>query len=249
MATAASAHAINGDGNIGKPVQALRSASTTAGIALLLVALLGGFGYLAVVDRLVVVDDAVRTAANLAASETLFRLAIASLLVTAVLDVVVAWALFTVFEPVSSGLSTLAATFRVAYAGIFVVAIAQLTGVLRLVPQAGELSAQVLSGIHAFEDIYSAGLVLFGFHLMLLGLLVRRAAYAPSFLGVLLALAGLGYVVDSFGVVLFPGYALEVATFTFVGEVVLIFWLLLRGRRVTSTDAVIRRGAARRQGR
>ena len=46
---------------------------------------------------------------------------------------------------------------------------------------------------------------------------------------------GLGYAVDSFGVVLFAGYALEVATFTFVGEVVLIFWLLLRGRRITST--------------
>jgi hypothetical protein len=235
MATVASAHAINGDGKIDKPVQALRSASTTAGIALLLVALLGGFGYLAVVDRLHMIDDPMRTAANIAASETLFRLAIASLLVTAVLDIVVAWALFKLFEPVSSGLSTLAATFRVAYAGIFVVAIAQLTGVLRLLPQAEELSAQVLSGVHAFEDIYSAGLVLFGFHLMLLGLLVWRAAYAPRFLGILLALAGLGYAVDSFGIVLFAGYALEVAAFTFVGEVVLIFWLLLRGRRLTST--------------
>jgi hypothetical protein len=235
MATAASAHPINGDGKIDKPLQALRSASTTAGIALLLVALLGGFGYLAVVDRRHVIDDPVRTAVNIAASETLFRLAIASLLVTAVLDIVVAWALFKLFEPVSSGLSTLAATFRVAYAGIFVVAIAQLTGVLRLLPQAEELSAQVLSGVHAFEDIYSAGLVLFGFHLMLLGLLVWRAVYAPRFLGILLALVGLGYAVDSFGIVLFAGYALEVATFTFVGEVVLIFWLLLRGRLLTST--------------
>jgi hypothetical protein len=132
------------------------------------------------------------------------------------------------------GSSTLAATFRVAYAGIFVVAIAQLTGVLRLLPQAEELSAQVLSGALAFEDIYSAGLVLFGFHLMLLGVLVWRAAYAPTFLGILLTLAGLGYAVDSFGVVLFAGYALEVAAFTFVGEAVLIFWLLLRGRRVAA---------------
>jgi hypothetical protein len=235
MATAASAHPINGNGRIDTPVQGLRSASTTAGIALLLVALLAGFGYLAVVDRLLVTGDAVQTAANIAASETLFRLAIASLLVVAVLDVVVALALFKVFEPVSSGLSTLAGTFRVAYAAIFVVAIAQLTGVLRLLPRAEELSAQVLSGVSAFEDIYSAGLVLFGFHLMLLGLLVWRAAYAPSFLGILLALAGLGYAVDSFGVVLFAGYALEVATFTFVGEAVLIFWLLLRGRRITAT--------------
>lgn len=225
---------------IDKPVQEVRSASTTAGTALLLVALLAGFGYLAVVQRLVVTDDAVRTAGNIAGSETLFRLAIASLLVAAVLDIVVAWALFKVFEPASSGLSMLAATFRVAYAGIFVVAIAQLAGVLRLLPEAEELSAQVLSGVHAFEDIYSAGLVLFGFHLALLGVLVWRAAYAPILLGILLVVAGLGYVADSFGVVLFAGYAVEVAAFTFVGEVVLILWLLLRGRRITATRPVIR---------
>ena len=218
-----------------QPLHEVRSASATAGIALFLVALLGGFGYLAIVDRLVVTDGAVQTAANIARSETLFRLAIASLLVVAVLDVVVAWALFRVFAPVSSGLSMLAATFRVAYAGIFVVAIAQLAGVLRLLPEADELSAQILSSVHAFEDIYSAGLILFGVHLALLAVLVCRAAYAPTFLGVLLVVAGLGYVADGFGVVLFAGYAVEVTAFTFVGEVVLIFWLLLRGRRITST--------------
>jgi Domain of unknown function (DUF4386) len=112
---------------------------------------LAGFGYLAVVDRLVMADDAVRTAANIAASETLFRLAIASLLVVAVLDAVVAWALF----------------------------IAQLAGVLRLLPEAEELAARVLSGVHAYEDIYSVGLVLFGFHLALLGVLVYRITGPP----------------------------------------------------------------------
>jgi hypothetical protein len=222
-------------GDSDQPLQEIRNASATAGIALVLLALLSGLGYLAVVERLVVPDDAVLTAANLARSETSFRLAISGLLVVAVLDVVVAWALFRVFAPVSRSLSMLTATFRVTYAGIFVVAIAQLTGVLRLLPEAEELSAQILSAVNAFEDIYSAGLVLFGFHLALLGVLVCRAAYAPTLLGVLLVVAGLGYVVDGFGVVLVAGYAIEVAAFTFVGEVVLIFWLLLRGRRITST--------------
>lgn len=212
---------------------ATRRASTTAGIALLLIALLSAFGDLLVVERLVVMDDAVQTAAKVGGSETLFRLGIASLLVVAGLDVVVAWGLFRVFERVDSGLSMLAAWFRVAYAGIFVVAIAELAGVLRLLPEREDASASVLSGVHAYRDIWSAGLILFGFHLILLGVLVRRAAYAPTLLGVLLILAGLGYAVDGFGVVLFAGFDANVAAYTFLGEVVLIFWLLLRGRRIS----------------
>lgn len=204
----------------------------------MLVGVLGAFGYLVAVERLVVTDDAVQTAANIAGSETLFRLGIASLLATAALDVVVAWALFRVLEPVSGGLSMLAALFRLVYAGIFVVAIAQLAGVVRLLPEAedaadDERSAQVLAGIHAYEDIWSAGLVLFGLHLVLLGVLVIRAAYVPTIIGILLVVAGLGYAVDGFGVVLFAGYGIDLAAFTFLGEVVLIFWLLLRGRRIT----------------
>lgn len=135
------------------PVSAteIRRASTTGGIALLVLAVLAAFGHVGVVDRLIVEDDAVRTAADIADSETLFRLGLASLLLAAVLDIVVAWALFRVFEPVSSGLSMLTAWFRLAYAGIFVVAIAQLAGVLCLLPEVdaadGEISAQVLSGV------------------------------------------------------------------------------------------------------
>ncbi len=90
-----------------------------------------------------------------------------------------------------------------------------------------------LAGVHAYQDIWSAGLVLFGFHLVLLGVLVWRAAYAPTILGILLVAAGLGYAVDGFGVVLVADYGVNVAALTFVGEVVLIFWLLLRGRRLT----------------
>lgn len=70
-------------------------------------------------------------------------------------------------------------------------------------------SRRVLSAVHAYEDVWSAGLVL------------------------LLVIAGLGYAVDAFGVVLFAGYGADVARFTFLGELFLIFWLLLKGRRIT----------------
>jgi hypothetical protein len=37
--------------------------------------------------------------------------------------------------------------------------------------------------------------------------------------------------------VLVSGYSLNVAQVTFVGEAVLIFWLLIKGRRLTLTPA------------
>ena len=61
-------------------------------------------------------------------------------------------------------------------------------------------------------------------------------AYLQGSLGVLLASAGSGYVVDSFGRVLFAGYSFDVAAFTFVGEVLLIIWLLIYGRQVSLDD-------------
>jgi len=152
--------------------------------------------------------------------------------VVAGLDVVVAGGLYRVFKPVSSGLSMLAAWLRVAYAAIFGVAIAQLAGVLHFLPGAKGQAVQILMDVHAYQDIWNVGLVLFAFHLILLGVLAWKASYAPAILGALLVVAGLGYAVDAFGSVLFVGYRANVAAFTFVGELVLIVWLLVRGRRL-----------------
>ena len=222
----------------------VRRASVIAGVGLLLIAVLAAFGNFLVVEKLVTRGDAGQTARGITASEGMFRLGIASLFSAAVLDVVVAWALFTVFEPVSRGLSLLSAWFRVVYAGVFVVAASQLVGVLHRLNNAAslgafgtdQLHAQALLGITAFDHIWNAGLVLFGVHLLLLGYLTYRSTYAPTFLGALLVLSGLGYLIDSVGAVISAGYSAEIARVTFVGEVVLIFWLLVVGRRVVVSD-------------
>ena len=62
----------------------------------------------------------------------LFRLGIAALYLVIPLDIVVGWALYRVFSPVSKSLSMLAATLRVAFAVVFMVAISRLVDVLRL---------------------------------------------------------------------------------------------------------------------
>jgi len=83
--------------------------------------------------------------------------------------------------------------------------------------------------LSAFQSGWNSGLILFGLHLMILGYLVFKSVYFPKFLGVLVAIAGLGYLIDSLGKILIPDYKLTIAMTTFIGEVLLIFWLLWKG--------------------
>jgi hypothetical protein len=47
-----------------------------------------------------------------------------------------------------------------------------------------------------------------------------------------LIIAGMGYLVDFTLFLLFPDVTLTVSNFTFIGEVALIFWLLIKGVNV-----------------
>jgi Domain of unknown function (DUF4386) len=138
----------------------------------------------------------------------------------------------------------LAAALRLAYAGVFMVAIGQLLGVLRVLGNDGylavfgadQLQAQALLGINAFTDLWHASLLLFGLHLLVIGYLAYRSNYVPKFLGVLVAIAGLGYATDTVGAVLSQGTWTDVSSFTFLGEFLLALWLLIRGRHLTDNQ-------------
>ena len=215
-------------------------AGLVAGVALLLMAAVAPIGLIVVVDGLVTDGDAARTAVDILAAEGTFRLGVASLYLVVVLDVVIAWALLRYFSPVSSALSRLAAWFRLAYAGVFAVAISQLAGIPTVLGGTGtagfdaeQRQAQALLKADSFHDIWFAGLILFGIHLVLIGYLAHRSGYVPKVLGVLLVVAGVGYAFDTFVDVLSPGSLPSVSTVTFVGEVLLACWLVVRGRRIS----------------
>jgi len=211
------------------PNRPMRVASVVAGSGLALLTILAVFGNFLVLKRLIAPGDPATTMTNIAESTGLFRWGIASLLAAAVLDVVIAAALLRLFTPVNRDISRLAAWFRLTYAAVFLVAISQLTGVLPAIDN----PEQAQRSIDSFNAIWNAGLILFGIHLLLIGYLAYRSGFIAKIIGILLVIAGLGYLIDRFGTVLVSGYALGVAQVTFVGEAVLIFWLLIRGRRLT----------------
>ena len=87
-----------------------------------------------------------------------------------------------------------------------------------------------------FLDIYEHGFsiahIFWGLWLFPLGYLGFKSSFLPKVIGVLLIIAGLGYLVDFTLFFLFPDITVTVSEFTFVGEVLLILWLLIKGVNV-----------------
>ena len=217
-------------------------------------ALVAGFGYLGIlvfntvalslVDGLIVRGDAATTASNITASESLFRLGIASWIVVLSLDAVVAWALYIFLEPAGRHLSLLAAWFRLAYVVIAASGVVSLLSAPRLLRTAGhltglqpdQLDALAMLSLYPYEYAFNVGYVFFGLHILGLGYLILRTDYVPRLLGVLLVVASAGYFIDSFASVVSSGYAdsqtpfiVFVAVPALVAEYSLAFWLLIKG--------------------
>ncbi|MCU1590458.1 MAG: hypothetical protein JWP11_1714 [Frankiales bacterium] len=207
-------------------------AALVAGVAIVLLSVLAGFGNFVAVVGLTTEGDAARTAADIAGSETLFRAGVVSLLLVVVLDVVAAWALHGVFRTSDAALSTLAAWLRLAYSAVFLVAIAQLLPAARAATESTVDASKVMAHVDAYGDVFTAALMLFGAHLAVLGVLAHRSSFLPRAVGSLLVLAGAGYVFDTTAAVLIGDSAPTVSGVTFVGEFVLAVMLIVRRRSV-----------------
>jgi hypothetical protein len=221
-----------------------RQAAKIAGSAYLIISVLALFANFLVLERLREPGDAAATVGNIADAEALFRGGIVAFIAVFVADAVVAWALYIFFRRVNRDVSLLTAWFRLLYTAMSGIALLNLAIVVLLVGGAdtatalgaGPRDAQALLFLDAYRYGWAIALVCFGVHLVLLGFLVLRSDYAPSIIGILLVLAGLGYLVDSLARFLLLNYEDYSDFFTLLnfvpavaGEFSLIGWLLLRG--------------------
>ncbi len=221
-----------------------RSAALIAGVGYLAIFGLAIYANFFVRTGLVEPNDAAATFSNISDSEFLFRTGLVSFLIVFILDVVIAWALYVLFKAASKQLSLLTAWFRLVYTVFLGVALIFFFGVLQLVGGAGyltafepgQLDAQVMLLLEAFNYAWLIGLACFGVHLILIGYLMLASGLAPRVLGVLLAVAGIAYLIDTFAYALLSSYADYEAAFlvivavpSVVAELAFTVWLLARG--------------------
>lgn len=221
----------------------------TDGLTLRQAAVIAGLGYLlspvpyaefVLMPKLVIAHHADQTVANIAAHPGAFLLATFCYLFNFVADVVVAWALYVLLAPVNRAVSLLAAVFRWVYAAIALTATLNLVTVYRMIttPEyvslfgSGPFRAQVDLLVHAFRYEWSLSLAIFALHLMLIGGLMFRSWYMPKWLGVILVVDGIGWVVRPLQPYLWPTANLGWVFATAGGELILILWLLIVGWRI-----------------
>ncbi len=216
----------------------LRAYGKAAGVLFLLTMIGGGFGEMYVPSKLIVSTDAAMTAENLRNSDLLFRIGFASYLVEALCDVGLAWILYVLLRPVHQDLALLAAFFGLVATALFGVAeLFYFTSslVLRDADYLKSFSPDQRSTLALLSlKTYGLGagifMAFYGFAWLVRGYLIFRSGYLPKFLGVLFALAGLGFMTRNFLLVLVPQYASGLLLMPmFLAVVCLTAWLFIKG--------------------
>jgi hypothetical protein len=215
-------------------------AALIAGFAVLLMALTVPVVEFYIFPKLVNYRDAAATTANIAAHRTLFSLAIFIHFTTVICDIVSGWALYIFLKPANRNVALLSAWFRIVNAAFTIAALANLVQVLGLLNtadhltsiQPAELNDMILYRVQSFNVQWRFMLVFFGTYMILLGFLVLQASYVPRMMGMMLFLTGAGYIIDNLKYFFYPQVNTGFLWFTYFGELVFMFWLLIKGRKV-----------------
>jgi len=215
-----------------------------AGFWYLLMAVTGPIGLLYVPSKLIVPGDATVTAQNILGSASLFRVGIVSNFLCQLAFIFLVLALYRLLKEVNpKHAASMVALVLVAVPIAFLNELNHLA-VLLLLNGSGFLNVFEPYQLHAlamtFLNIQEQGLIIveifWGLWLLPFGWLVFKSGFFPKILGILLIIAGCGYVVTSFTFLLFPHYGALVEQYAAVpegiGELAMVLWLLIKGAKV-----------------
>jgi len=218
----------------------IKKIARIAGILYLAIAILAPLGDMVFRADLIVPGDAAATASNIMASEGQYRLGFVSDLITQTVHAFLALFLFKLLKPVNKNHAVLLAVL-----GLVSVPITMLNELNQIVPLLLLNGAETLTGFTAgqlqtlatlFLDLRVQGVsisyIFWGLWLFPMGYLIFKSGYIPKILGVLMIIAGFGYLIEFVLFFLFPQLDASIIMFTFWGEVLLPLWLLIKGVNV-----------------
>lgn len=196
--------------------------------------------YFGLTGGVVVPGDATATARNLLGSEALLREYFAFNLAATAGYVVVTLILYEMFKPVNRTVSRLAAAFGVAGCAIGMLnSLYAFAPLLLLHDAANALTIGQREALTLFflqlHNIGAFGVmsVFFGCFCALLGYLIIRSWFFPRIIGAFLVAAGLGYLVNSFAMIVSPPFHASLQPYVLwpvaLGEMSLMLWLIIVG--------------------
>ena len=217
-------------------MSSINKTARVAGFLYLLLLPLGIFGLL-LPSSLILPGDIAGTIHNIMASESLFRLGIMSALLTQLVNIFVVLALYKLLNPVDKNHAALMVVFSLLGVPIAMLSELNKFGVLLVLNGTGYLTTftaeQVQALVSLFLDLHKYGIniagIFWGLWLFPMGYLVFKSGFLPRILGILLMIGCFGYLFDSVTFFLFPNLDVTISQYTFIGEILLPLWLLIKG--------------------
>lgn len=216
-----------------------KKTARSAGLLYLGVVLTGIFSLAYVPSKLIVWDNPAATFTNIKTSETLFRLGIVSSLLCYVFFLALPLVLYKLLKNVNGFYAQLMVLFVVVSVPVSLVNLQNKLAVLSLINEGNPnnvliLKSQVMFYLNQYDNGILMVSVFWGLWLFPFGYLVFKSRFLPKFLGILLMLGCVGYLINFLGNFLINGYSgIGISKYismpaTF-GEIGICLWLLIVG--------------------
>ncbi len=213
-----------------------RKMARQAGLIYLLIAVFGAFAIAYVPSQIIVAGEEQATLANLQSQAGLFRAGIFADMMVILLEIELTAILFFLLRPVNPVRSMIAAAAR--YGMVIVMLINLMLNITAFMMAEGALSGSPATILTLFEvhamGVYLWG-VLFGSHLLVLGMLVYRSDYLPRMLGGALVIGAFGYLIEGLSQIMGLEYVIPswlvigLLTLVTFAEIGFALWLLIKG--------------------
>jgi len=175
-----------------------------AGAAYIIIAATALFSEVVVRGPLITGDPA-ETAANIAASNLQFRIGGFLGFITLIADVVVAYAIYEIFKPVSASLTRITVIFRLVFVAVMApVAMFHFAPLFLLsgsayldVIEPAQLETMATMSLRMHSAGFQIALMFFGVHLVLTGWLIMGTRLIPRLIGLFILAAGLADIVNN----------------------------------------------------
>ncbi|MFC1481755.1 DUF4386 domain-containing protein [Candidatus Neomarinimicrobiota bacterium] len=225
---------------MGNNANSLKKIARLAGLLYLILVITGVFGIMYVSSQIIVQGDAITTAQNILAKESLFRTGIINDIISNTIFVLLVLVLYRLLKQVNEHQAKLMVLLVVVQIpAVFIMEALNITTLMILkgeMLQTFELNQRqdLAMLFYKINDYYTLILEMFwGLWLLPFGLLVYKSGFIPRIFGILLIIAGIAYMNLSLGSLLFPGYSAFVYGPTLllvaIGEISITLWLLIKG--------------------
>ncbi|NQT64492.1 MAG: DUF4386 domain-containing protein [Candidatus Marinimicrobia bacterium] len=212
-----------------------------AGFLYVLMIPLGLFGIMYVPTLLIVDGDAVTTTKNIMDNIGMFRLSIVTALIVQVIHISIVLLLYRLLKPVNKNIALLMVVFMLVSVPIAMLNELNRFAIPLFLSGAADLkvftTVQLQALVPMLLDLHENGILIasifWGLWLFPMGYLVFKSGFISKIPGVLLIIAGSGYLIDTFARLLSPNYGTTIIatiiTVTLYGELVFAIWLLIKG--------------------